>query len=255
MTSTRPLGRRPSETDEHILKYPLTATTAPAAPTPMVIGVNWYSNFDAPVAKREGKTTTYWIGLDSRSLGRVRGGHCVALKHRGASDPATWWDFYDQGAEGACVGFGSSRMMSLVNRKRYFARWLWDQAKLIDEWADTNPGDDNGTSVRAALEVLRSRGHVAYDARKHALLNVEQLVPDQLAARDALPPRDAEGISAYRWATSTADALEVLGYSDVGYVDVLNSWGRDYPHLVRMPAETLERLRREDGEVGVVTDR
>ena len=25
-----------------------------------------------------------------------------------------WWDFYDQGTEGACVGFGCSRMMSLL---------------------------------------------------------------------------------------------------------------------------------------------
>ena len=30
------------------------------------------------------------------------------------------------GPEGACVGFGCSRMMSLLNRKRYDARWLWD---------------------------------------------------------------------------------------------------------------------------------
>ncbi len=55
-------------------------------------------------------------------------------------------------------------MMSLLNRKRYDARWLWDWAKSTDEWPETNPGDDQGTSVRAACEILRSRGHVPWKA-------------------------------------------------------------------------------------------
>jgi hypothetical protein len=39
-------------------------------------------------------------------------------------------------------------------------------------------------------------------------------------------------------------------------VDIMNSWGRaGYPHLVRMPATVLDRLRREEGEIGLVTDR
>jgi hypothetical protein len=67
---------------------------------------------------------------------------------------------YNQGTEGACVGFGSSWMSSILNRSLYDARWLWDRAKERDEWADTNPGDNNGTSVRAAMDVLRLVGHV-----------------------------------------------------------------------------------------------
>src|SRR5437763_9432675 len=67
---------------------------------------------------------------------------------------------YDQGSEGACVGFASSWMMSILNRRLYDAPWLWNQAKAIDDWPDTNPGDDNGTSVRAAMDVLRTLGHV-----------------------------------------------------------------------------------------------
>ena len=55
-------------------------------------------------------------------------------------------------------------MMSLLNRKRYDARWLWDWAKSTDEWPETNPGDDQGTSVRAACEILRARGHVPWKA-------------------------------------------------------------------------------------------
>ena len=71
-----------------------------------------------------------------------------------------WREFYNQGQEGACVGFGSSEMMSILNHRRYDARWLWNEAKKIDEWPDTNPGDDNGTSVRAAMDVLRTEGHI-----------------------------------------------------------------------------------------------
>ncbi len=92
--------------------------------------------------------------------------------------------------------------------------------------------------MRAGLDVLRKRGH--------------RVVTDGASA----PPDVAEGMSADRWARSVDEVLQVLGYQDVDYVDVLNSWGRDgYPHLVRMPASVLDRLRREEGEIGLVTDR
>jgi hypothetical protein len=243
-TSPGPLGRRPPADFEHVERYPLTAATAPSVPTPVVLGINWYVEFDAPAKDGQGH---YWIARDGK-LTKVRGGHCVCLKPRGVTDTAAWWDFYDQGAEGACVGFGSSRAMTLLNRKRYFARWLWDKAKAIDEWSETNPGDDQGTSVRAGLDVLRLQGHVSWRT-SYEPLNVDW------RHRDDLVGAVAEGIKANRWATSTQDALDVLGYGDLDYVDVINSWGRSYPHLVRMPATVLEQLRKEDGEVGIVTDR
>lgn len=46
---------------------------------PVVIGCNWYENFDHPVHKAG---NTYWIG--DGDLGAVRGGHCVCVY--GASD-------------------------------------------------------------------------------------------------------------------------------------------------------------------------
>jgi hypothetical protein len=228
--SMHALGRRPPTDWKHVEKFPLTAATAPAAPVPVVIGVNWYSAFDRPERDAQGR---YWIGRGP--LGHLRGGHCVCLKPRGATDLMAWWDFYDQGSEGACVGFGASRMMTLLNRKRYDARWLYQQAQRIDEWADTPP--EEGTSVRAALDVLRARGH------------------RPMTNGSSRPVALREGIAANRWAPSTQAALDVLGYGDVGYVDVLNSWGRDYPHLVRMPAEVLDVLRRQEGEIGLVVDR
>jgi hypothetical protein len=196
----------------------------------VVIGVNWYEEFDNPVKDAQGH---HWIARDGK-LTRTRGGHCVCLKPRGHSDPDAWWDFYNQGSEGACVGFGISRLASQLNRKLYDGFWLYHEAKKIDEW----PGEDyDGTSVRAGLDILRKRGHC--ESREGA----------------TNPEAIGEGIKANRWARSVDDVLRTLGYQRLDYVDVLNSWGRGYPHLTRMPASVLERLWREDGEVGLVTDR
>jgi hypothetical protein len=252
----RPLGRRAPTDWRHYEKFPLTAATAPAVPTPVAIGVNWYTDFDNPV-QQGGR---YWIGLDSKKLGKIRGGHCVCLEPgdqlngtgtitRRLQDVTNWWDFYDQGREGACVGFGCSRMMSLLNRKRYDARWLWDWAKSTDEWPETNPGDDEGTSVRAACDILRTRGHVAW---KDAYAGLDFKLRDQEA------PAPSEGIMVYRWARTVEEVHGVLkspANDRAGAVRILNSWGRGYPHRVWMPDATLQRLIDEDGEVALVTDR
>jgi hypothetical protein len=233
-----PLGRRVPTDWQHVERFPLTAATTPSKPVPVTIGVNWYSNFDDPVKDSRGR---WWIGRGD--LGTVRGGHCVCLEPgdpaigMGEQDTDAWYGFYDQGQEGACVGFGSSRMMSLLNRKRYDARWLWNQAKRIDEWPDTNPGDDNGTSVRAAMDILRTRGHV-------------------IAGKDAV--LEAEGIAANRWASTVSQVMSALmspANERMGAVRILNSWGRSYPHRVWMPFETLQRLLDEDGEATLVVDR
>lgn len=227
---------------QHVDKYPLSAEQAATiGPTPVVIGINWYSNFDDPVYK----DNHYWIGLDSKNLGTMEGGHCVALKHRYGTDLTSWWEYYDQGNEGRCVQFGCSRLMSLMNRKQYEiraddpeGRWLYYEAQRVDEWPGGEyPGAQpqyEGTSVRAGLGVLKSKGIIPKYASKPVL---------------------AEGISAYRWIRSMSDLSDVLGYSGIPYVDLINSWGRGYPHLVRVPLETIERLWNEDGEIGVPTDR
>jgi hypothetical protein len=244
------LGRVAPPDWEHYEKYPLTAATTPTDPVPVAIGVNWYTNFDNPVYK----SGRWWIGLDSKRLGSVRGGHCVCLEpgdspSRTLQDINSWWDFYNQGAEGACVGFGSSRMMSLLNRKKYNAWWLWDLAKSVDQWTDTNPGDDNGTSVRAACQILANNGHVTWDKSQDSLT---------YQSRDRLAGSPAEGISVYRWANTVDQVRDVLKAPEqdkAGAVRILNSWGRDYPHRVWMPYATLDRLIQEDGEVALITDR
>lgn len=246
-TTARPLGRRTPTDFVHVERFPLGALPEAEQPVsvPIALGINWYRDFDKPVKKG----ARYYIGLDATNLGAMRGGHCVCLKST-QSDPGTWWSFYDQLKEGACVGFGSSRMMSLLNRKKYNAWWLWDQAKLIDEWNDTNPGDSHGTSVRAAMDILRTQGHVPWKDSMSGLPYQE---------RDALAPVSEAGISANRWATKVEEVLRVLNVplaTQLGAVPILNSWGQSaYPHIVWMPGETLQRMIDEDGEVALITDR
>ena len=236
----QPLGRRVPKDFDHVEKYPLSAATTPAMPVPVCLGVNWYTNFDDPVKDSWGR---WWIGRYVQNLRSVRGGHCVCVEPGDPSTPGaseqdinSWYGFYDQGAEGACVGFGASRMMSLLNRKRYDARWLWNQAKMIDEWSDTNPGDNNGTSVRAAMDVLRRQGHVPWGKQS---------------------PVAAEVISANRWARTVPEVLDALkspASERMGAVRILNSWNGAYPHRVWVPFETLQRLLDEDGEATIITD-
>jgi hypothetical protein len=129
--------------------------------------------------------------------------------------------------------FGISRLTSFLNSKLYDARWLYHEAQKVDEW----PGEDyEGTSVRAGLDVLRTRGHYVNGLSR-------------------LQPSLKEGIKANRWITGIDDCMKVLGHVNIDYVEFVNSWGRDYPHVVRMPATVLDRLWKEDGEMGVVTDR
>ena len=193
-------------------------------------------------------------------------------------------EFYDQGAEGACVGFGSSHMMSILNKHRFDARWLWDQAKMVDEWPDTNPGDDQGTSVRAAMDVLRRAGH------------------SRIVRGHREPVELGEGIDANRWATTVdemrtaihlgvpvtigvnwydafdfpdqvrsdffAAKLRPLGSVRGGHcvcvfaasdrrqaVAFTNNWGASYPRKVWVPYEVMQRLLDEEGEATLVTDR
>jgi hypothetical protein len=232
-TSDRRLDRLVPPDFEHVAKYALTTDTVPDTPTPVVLGVNWYANFDKPVEDEKGR---WWIGRGA--LGRVRGGHAICVKCAVRSDPAIWWTYYDQGSEGACVGFASSRMMSLLNRVRYESRWLYREAQKIDAW----PGESyEGTSVRAGLEVLRSRGHC------------------RVGIRGRVFPEDVQaGIQVYRWADSPEQVHESIKMplaNTLGAVPLLNSWGRDYPHLTWLPDEVLARLIEEEGEAGLVTDR
>ena len=245
------LGRLVPDDWRHVEQYPITALAADERPThtPVVIGVNWYSEMDDP--SRDEQTGEYFIArAGAGSLTTVRGGHCVCLEPGGEPDKVAWQRFYDQGKEGACVGFGWSRCMTILNGgQRYAARWLWDRAKETDEWPQTNPGDNDGTSVRAAAEVLVASGHVDW-RRSYA--------DDDHVARARYAADRADGIKVFRWATSVEDVHQALGNpraDELGAVPILNSWGESYPHRVWLPDDVLARLIGEEGEIAIPTDR
>ncbi|TDD07546.1 hypothetical protein E1181_08955 [Saccharopolyspora terrae] len=240
------LGRLVPDDWHHLENYPLTAESQPAAPVPVVIGVNWYAEFDHPTADGDGDEFVAREGVSS--LTRIRGGHAVCLEPGGEPDRERWWKFYDQGSEGACVGFAWSRCMTILNDELYSGRWLWDRAKDRDEWPDTNPGDSNGTSCRAAAEVLASVGHVDWE---------DSYADDDHTERANYVAEVGDGIEVFRWARSVDQVHTALGNSradELGAVPILNSWGTGYPHRVWMPDEVLERLMREDGEIAIPTD-
>lgn len=187
---------------------------------------------------------------------------------------------YDQGSEGACVGFASSWLQSIHNRVFYDARWLYREAQLVDSWASTPP--EEGTSVRAAMDILRKVGH------------------RRIFRGKTYPVHESHGILANKWATSVdemrmciaegkAIAIGVnwyanfdrpttkgvekwIGEGDLGRIRgghavclygasdrrqafrMVNSWGSAYP-LVWLPYGTMQRLLNEHGEATIVSDR
>lgn len=227
------LGRQVPKDWTHVDRYKLRDFAGQVTRMPVVLGVNWYSNFDSP--QLEGQR--YWIGRGQ--LGSIRGGHAICVKGP-QPDAATWHGFYDQGAEGACVGFSSSRMMSLLNRTRYDARWLYHEAQKVDYWpGGAYPGASpfyEGTAVSSAMDILRTIGHKTPVGQA----------------------KSGAGIMANRWLTTVDEVHDVIDLPlarTLGAVPLLNSWGAGYPRLVWMPDETLARLLAEAGEACVVTDR
>lgn len=249
------LGRVKPPDWEHLEKYPLTADTTPTKNVPGVMGIDWFSVFDHPVRDHAGK---WWIGVDESfkelpparvEASGLRGGHAICSKPRGATDPTSWWEFYDQDEQGlvvaikspypwkrgGCTGFSTARLLAQLNRRRYDPYHLYLEAQKIDAWG----GEEyEGSSVRAALDVARTTG------------------PRPIVRGSSRPPSAADGIQANRWARDAQDFAAAQGYQGVDFVDLLQSWGRPgYPHIVRLPLGIVEWLRTRDGELGIVTDR
>jgi hypothetical protein len=246
------LGRFIPDDWEHAEKYPFSALpeeTRRELKVPVVIGVNWYREFGNP--ELDDDTGEYFIAREGAdSLTTIRGGHCVCLEPGGEPDPDEWWEFYDQGQEGACVGFGWSRCMSILNNQLYGARWLWDRSKEIDQWDETNPGDNEGTSVRAASDILRQSGHVDWQ---------DDYADDDHTERASYRPDRDDGLVRVRWADSAAEVHEALSNpkaDELSAVCILNSWGTGgYEHRVWMPDDVLDRLIGEQGEIAIPVDR
>jgi hypothetical protein len=223
---------KPPDT-EHIEKYPLSALGADApADTPVVVGFPWMSNFDNPVVKQIGEgwnEALYVVG--EGDLGTERGGHCFCLKPPALEDDPAWWTFYDQGETGHCVGFGDARAQSLLHGIEFNATWLYDAARN----KEGNHSPEEGSTVRAAMAVLKNKGAKAVGAAGPSL---------------------RYSVSTYRWATSWDEVRRTLGVpDDQDGVDFLNSWGHAYPQVTRLTDEAGEWCLQQGGEAAVFCER
>lgn len=189
---------------------------------------------------------------------------------------------YDQGREGACVGFSSSWLMSIYNRRRYAPHWLWNEAKLRDGLPDTNPGDSKGTTLRAAMDVLRELGHARAWGSRVFDPDVREGIRENRWARDVDEMRTAIAngdpvVLGCNWYTAFDVPEKIgttswIGHQALGRVrgrhavciyrssdrrqafGLVNSWGYGYP-LAHIPYDTVTRLLGEWGEAVIVTDR
>jgi hypothetical protein len=90
-----------------------------------------------------------------------------------------------------------NKLLGLVRPwvRRYDPLHVWNEAKLIDQWADTNPGDSNGTSVSAGYDIARLQG----------LVPVKSMKLDSNGTPFPVNPGildSSAGVDVVRWATS-----------------------------------------------------
>lgn len=228
------LDRRIPGDWKHVSKYRLTASPVAVEdlpPLPVIMGTNWYRWMSNPVY--DASDNRYWIGrgLQPDRWGVALGGHAYVLKPSSVRDYTSWWDWYDQGEEGKCVGFASARAMTLIDRVRVDPHGIYHAAQAIDEWPETPP--EEGTSVRAAIDVLRTVGAAPVRGGKVGVTTLKH------------------GVSANRWAVSVEEVYSVLKSPYLerqGVVALLNSWGRYYSHITYVQAEHFVRLLDEWGE-------
>lgn len=230
---------RPPDT-RHLELFPLSAVKTPVG-VPVPLGVNWYTSFDSPKKLADG--SYHLPDASKESLGTVRGGHCFSTVplSQVVHDTNARWTFYNQAQEGACVGFGLSRMQTILNGgELYDGFWLYDEARRAE---DNYPAGE-GSTVRAGCKVLVSEGLRAQKGQSVCTREVGDG-----------PPVKLDGIGAYRWASTAEEVCKALNRLNAHAIPFENNWGRDYPKEVWMPVATLERLLQEEGEAAVVTDR
>ncbi|MET0604393.1 MAG: hypothetical protein ABW167_20575 [Baekduia sp.] len=117
----------------------------------------------------------------------------------------TWHWSHDQGAEGSCVGHATAMERAITNsaqnraaravgikQRRYDPIAIWNEAKVVDGDSSTNPGDDNGTYVRAAYDIMRDHG-----PRRVRNMVLNGSVPVPIGAQ---PPVLRDGADVNRWA-------------------------------------------------------
>lgn len=232
------LGRIIPPDRNHEAAFPLRGVTL-AKPTPVALGINWYTALDKPRQLPDGS----WHFPDvskGEQLGTIRGGHDACLVQMGGVKllNSLWWKFYNQGPEGACAGFAHCKAQTLQRGGLYDGFWLYNQARKLEG----NTGE--GTTGRSVCKVLQTTG----------LRTQSGAVASHDESLDG-PVDPSLGITTYRWATTADEICAALGRPGAQAVPLSNNWGEAAPLVVWLPVATLDRLMKEEGEADVVTDR
>lgn len=130
-----------------------------------------------------------------------------------------------------CVGHGVAMERAITNTsqnkmlnikgwktRRYDPISIWNGAKIIDEWEDTNPGDSNGTSVNAAYRHIHKNGIVRV---KRMIMKDNVPIP-----YGSYPPSKKDSIASYKWAT-TVDQIRIAIHNGVPVTIGVN-WHRSF---------------------------
>jgi hypothetical protein len=169
-----------------------------------------------------------------------------------------WYPSHDQGREGSCVGHAVVLERAITNRaqakragktdtaamRRYDPITLWNAAKAVDEWPRTNPGDDNGTSVRAAYDVARADGLSRVKAMTlDASSGRPRAIGGQAVSR-------AEGVSVTRWAVTVDEIRTAIALGLPVAIGIAWHAGFDVPSTgpgrerwLPLPGPRLGRVR------------
>lgn len=178
-------------------------------------------------------------------------------------------DPMDQGSTSQCVGYSTHMMLRagpiLNNQGIPSPKEIYDAAQKIDEW----PGEAyEGTSVRAGLKVLASKGYISSyywafsaDPLVQHILNVSVAVIGINWYRDMSFP-DRNGFVRPGGPIVGGHAILISGvnlktetpWGDAGVISLVNSWGKDFGvnGRIRMSIKDLDRLIKEDGEAAVI---
>lgn len=209
----RPLGNRPPEDDRHVQLYPLKAVGDSMFPPP-------------------------------EEVDRILGEKLWGVN----SDLPAWHWTHDQGwVQGSCVGHATTLERAVTNiaqaraagRKPYNRRYdplhVWRLAKDRDEWEQTrsDPDNNDGTSARAAYDVLREIG--PRRARGTKLGADGKVIVDRPGE-----PDPSEGIEVNRWA-ETVDEMRAAFAAGISGICIGTPWmsGFDVPRDKRAGRFTL----------------
>lgn len=221
---------RPPHNRDHEQRYNVALLEQQTA-GPVVIGMPWYEAFDEPILDKE---RGWFLPDDLDSLGQIRGGHAVCVRPPFMREPSDAYTYYNQGMEGACVGFAVSRAATFQHRVLFAGRPLYLQAQKIDDW----PGENySGTSVMAGMRVLAEQG--PYKA-----------TPENTRRTYRGPVKKYRAVS-YLWANSVEQVHNLALASDEPFIRIVNSWGASYPYEVRMSDKLLAHIIEKGAEIAV----